>query len=125
MRTSMKKNLVFIQLLIFCVCAAAAVEAGQRDPFVSILDQREQAKRSDEDRMEISEVKVSGIIWNEARPIAILNNGDLVTVEDTWKQFRVEGIDKESITLSEAGKSYRLYVNNPSQTEQSNSSKKS
>ena len=45
--------------------------------------------------------------------------------EDTWKQFKVEGIDKESITLSEAGKSYRLYVNNPSLTEQSNSSKKS
>lgn len=81
----------------------------ERDPFVSIIDLQEQEIKAEKIKVDLSNVVLKGIIWSNSRAIAIINE-ELAMLGDNWGGFKVESIDKDSVTLTREGRSYKLFV---------------
>lgn len=82
------------------------LKAEMRDPFISIIDTEKQ-KVVEQKAIDLSNVSLNGIIWNKARAVAIINE-ELVMAGDTWRDFSVEKIEKQSVTLRSGAKTYTL-----------------
>lgn len=95
------------------ITCALNLMAAERDPFVSIIDL--QAQRATVKKIDLSQIVLKGIIWNKSQAIAIIND-ELVMVGDDWQGFKVERIDKDSVTLKESigldeqAKYYKLFI---------------
>lgn len=104
----MRFNQNVMSIMLVLSVAVAAQEAGaqerDRDPFVSILDLQQQKMKVD-----LSKVSLKGIIWEAARPVAIIND-TLVTVGDEFFGFIVASIDKDKVTLTMGKESYMLAI---------------
>jgi hypothetical protein len=102
-------------LVALCVACAMLVavqaQAQARDPFVSILDLRQLNARAD-----LSGLSLKGVIWESARPVAIIND-TLVSVGDDFSGFKMARIDKDKVTLTSGKESYELYVDAPPEQE--------
>lgn len=83
------------------------LRAEEKDPFVSIVDlEEESAVRQ---RLDLANVVLKGIIWSSSRSVAIINE-ELVMTGDDWAGYKVERIDKDSVSLSDGEKSYQLFL---------------
>jgi type II secretory pathway component PulC len=83
------------------------LRAEEKDPFVSIVDlEEESAVRQ---RLDLANVVLKGIIWSSSRSVAIINE-ELVMAGDDWAGYKVERIDKDSVSLSDGEKSYQLFL---------------
>jgi hypothetical protein len=92
------------------VAYVTGLRAEDKDPFVSIIDLQQQENAGEEKiKLDLSNVVVKGIIWSNAKVMAIINQ-DMVMVGDTWGEFQVESIDQKSVTLLYKGKTYKLFV---------------
>lgn len=85
---------------------AATAHAELRDPFISIMD-LEKKQIVEQKAMDLSNAALKGIIWNNALAVAVINE-ELVMAGDTWRDFKVEKVEKESVVLSIEGKEYTL-----------------
>jgi hypothetical protein len=83
------------------------LRAEEKDPFVSIIDLEEGAGVIQ--RLDLSTVVLKGIIYSSIRSVAIINE-ELVMAGDNWAGYKVERIDKDSITLNDGEKSYQLFL---------------
>lgn len=101
MRVSIYILIILISLISYPVC----LKAQERDPFVSIIDLRQQIMGGE--KIELANVELKGIIGSSERAIAILND-ELVSKGDIWRGFKVEEIDKDSVILSDGWKSYKI-----------------
>ena len=95
-------------IVIMAVCAMPVGKAiaELRDPFISIIELEKQ-KLVEQKVIDLSNVILKGILWNEAKRVAIIND-ELVMPGDTWRDFRIEKIEKDSIIISSEGKEYTL-----------------
>jgi hypothetical protein len=93
------------------------LNAEDRDPFVSIIDLKKKQFGERKARIELSQVKLKGIIWNEFKPIAVIND-DLVMIGEDWQGYEVTGIDKSTVTLNDGVKSYKLFIEEGAQPEE-------
>jgi hypothetical protein len=57
----------------------------------------------------LSKAVLKGIIWNDAQPVAIIND-ELAMIGDEWQGYKVEHIDKDSILLSDEINTYNLSI---------------
>ena len=80
--------------------------AELRDPFISIMD-LEKKQIVEQKTIDLSNVALKGIIWNDALAVAVINE-ELIMAGDTWRDFKVEKIEKDSVLLSIEGKEYTL-----------------
>lgn len=100
-----------------CVLFFRGVMAEDRDPFVSIIDLLEQQTAGEEKmKVDLSQVELKGIIWSAKKMLAVINE-ELVMAGDNWQGFKVEAIDKNSVTLSYAGKPFKIFVEEPAAAE--------
>lgn len=88
-----------------------------RDPFVSLLDLKKQKLEAMRSQINLSELSLKGIIWNDANPVAIIND-EIVTQGEDWKGFKVEYIGREKVTLNDGLDSYDLTLPEELQLEQ-------
>lgn len=95
-------------IVIMAVCAMPAGNAiaELRDPFISIIELEKQ-KLVEQKAIDLSNVTLKGILWNEAKRVAIIND-ELLMPGDAWRDFRIEKIEKDSIIISSEGKDYTL-----------------
>ncbi|MCM8801649.1 MAG: hypothetical protein NC912_06625 [Candidatus Omnitrophica bacterium] len=97
------KLILLLSLVFYPVC----LKAQERDPFVSIVDFRQQSLSGE--RIELANVELKGIIGSSEKAIAILND-ELVAKGDNWRGFKIEEIGKDSVTLSDGWKSYKIFL---------------
>ncbi len=101
--------LFVIASLVFSSLYGSA-RAEEKDPFVSIIDlQKQQAEGEEQIKLDLSNVTLKGIIWSEDKVLAVINE-DMVTAGDSWGEFKVERVDKKSVTLQYKGKQYQLFL---------------
>jgi hypothetical protein len=82
--------------------------AEDRDPFISSLDlEKQKAKMQITKRIDLSQLILKGIIWNEKLSVAIIND-DLFMVGDDCKGLKIKSIDRGSVTLSDGIDSFNL-----------------
>lgn len=81
------------------------LRAEEKDPFASIVDLQEEA--AVRQKLDLSNVVLKGIIYSSSKSVAIINE-ELVMAGDNWAGYKVERIDKDSVTLSDGEKSYQL-----------------
>ena len=84
--------------------------AESRDPFISIIDLEKQ-KLVEQKVLDLSNVIVNGIIWNESASIAIIND-ELVMAGDKWRDVIMEKIEKDRVISRSQDKSYTLSIDN-------------
>ncbi len=82
------------------------LKAEDKDPFISIIDLQKEKFAA---QKSLKEMTLKGIIWNESKAVAIIND-ELLMAGDDWEGFKVERIDKDGVTLSDKEGSYKLYV---------------
>lgn len=103
---------IYITLMVIQqIIPALNLMAAERDPFVSILDLEEQQKATAK-KTDLSKMVLKGIIWNEYKPIAIVND-ELVMIGDYWQGLKVEAIEKDSVTLKDQDESFKLFIEEP------------
>ena len=105
------KYYFFIFVVFCCIIPPAAGNCGQeipvsedRDPFVSIIDL--EARKV---KLDVSAIKLMGIIWDEKCPVAIIND-TLVLIGDEYEGFKVEAIDKDKVTLGNYSRRYKISI---------------
>lgn len=84
----------------------ANLNAQDRDPFVSTIELKRQ-KSAAHKKINLSEIILQGIIYNQKRSVAIINN-ELVMAGDDWQGFKVVRIGKDSVTLNDGINSYDI-----------------
>lgn len=99
-------------MIIGCIIYPAHLNAEERDPFISIIEL--QSQKLSAKKIDVSKVVLKGIIWNDSKAIAIIDD-ELLMAGDEWKGLKVERIDKDSVTLSDEIKSYKLFVEETSE----------
>lgn len=103
---------IYITLMVIQqIVPALNLMAAERDPFVSILDLEERQKATAK-KTDLSKIVLRGIIWNEYKPIAIVND-ELVMIGDYWQGLKVESIEKDGITLKDQAESFKLFIEEP------------
>lgn len=104
---------IMMVISITSIACTLNLMAAERDPFVSIIDL--QAQRATLKKIDLSQIVLKGIIWNKSQAIAIIND-ELVMAGDDWQGFKVERIDKDSVTLKdsvsldEQARYYKLFI---------------
>jgi len=96
-------------MIICCIIYSSHLYAEERDPFISIIDLQIESQKSTAKKIDLSKVVLKGIIWNDSKAVAIIDD-ELVMAGDEWKGLKVERIDKDSVTLSDEIKSYKLFI---------------
>jgi hypothetical protein len=99
--------IVFISSICILIWAAR-LEAIEQDPFVSMLDIREE-KKATSAKIDLSGAVLKGIIWNKNRAVAIINDEPVVCGEE-WRGLKIERIEQDKVILGDGEKSYSLYV---------------
>ena len=107
--------MLLLKRLILCIAIFIAgffintfeLRAEEKDPFASIVDLQEEA--AVRQKLDLSNVVLKGIIYSSSKSVAIINE-ELVMAGDTWAGYKVERIDKDSVTLSDGEKSYQLFL---------------
>lgn len=69
-----------------------------RDPFLSLSDEVELARKPVDITQLPYPITVNGIIWTENLQLAVLND-EAVEENQRWRDFKVEEIDKEKVVL--------------------------
>ncbi|MBU4305869.1 MAG: hypothetical protein KJ893_09690 [Candidatus Omnitrophica bacterium] len=88
---------LFIWLIIITNAGLLRAEV-QRDPFVSLSDNRQETKEFFDISKLPYAIELNGIIWKENKSVAIINN-EIVQKGDSWKDFRVVEIKKDRVIL--------------------------
>lgn len=99
-------------MIIGCIIYPSHLNAEERDPFISIIEL--QSQKLSAKKIDVSKVVLKGIIWNDSKAIAIIDD-ELLMAGDEWKGLKVERIDKDSVTLSDEIKSYKLFIEETSE----------
>lgn len=98
---------IMIMAGLMSICPSI-VRGELRDPFVSIIDMEKQ-KVAEQKIVDLSNVTIKGILWSDRKVIAIIDD-KLVMNGDTWRDFVIEKIDKDSLTLRYEDKTYTLPI---------------
>ena len=101
---------IFLTIIILVnIFYASYLKAEERDPFVSLIELEKEKLLAQGNKIDLSKIFLKGIIWNESKAVAIIND-QLVMVGDDWQGFKIERIDKDSVTLSGQGEFYKVFV---------------
>ncbi len=84
-----------------------AQERKPRDPFVSLGDKIRLSQEANDISTLPYPIVLNGIIWTENLPIAILNN-EIVQEGETWRDFKVEKIEKNKVILSRGDSKFEI-----------------
>lgn len=107
----MRRPLIYTAIVIISTLnlnISLRADDDERDPFISVIDIEKQRQiLTGKKTVNLTNVSLKGIIWNTSNSIAIIND-ELVMAGDNWQEFKVEHIDKDSVTLSSQGNSYKL-----------------
>lgn len=115
----MFKNECLLIVIAAVICSAVHgnARAEDKDPFVSIIDlQKQQAEGEEQIKLDLSNVMLKGIIWSNDKGLAVINE-DMVAAGESWGEFKVERVDKKSVTLQYKGKEYQLFLEESSGTD--------
>ena len=108
------ERLLIIIAAVICSCVHGSARAEEKDPFVSIIDlQKQQAEGEEQIKLDLSNVSLKGIIWSNDKGLAVINE-DMVMAGESWGEFKVERVDKKSVTLQYKGKQYQLVLEDSS-----------
>ncbi len=99
---------LFLLAYIYVSIANAEYNAGElRDPFKSYLPESNLSKTSSTILKELSKLDLSGIMWGEDMPLAIIN-GKVYKVGDAILGINIVEINKQGVLLKYQGESFIL-----------------
>ena len=89
----------------------------RRDPFVPLVNKSGVLIRRTDSTFgfEISQLNLEGILWDEKRPLAIIN-GKIVGIGDAISKSKVMDIERKKVYLDFKGKIYELEIKQLNET---------
>ncbi|MBN3038669.1 MAG: hypothetical protein JW869_04540 [Candidatus Omnitrophica bacterium] len=115
----MKNSIVlfFIILLLASDLALGQVkegfnydDQGKRDPFVPLVDAMGRYILEEGEMLSITDLDLSGILWDPNGNSTALINDQIVSTGDSFYGFLIKEINESSVTVSQSGQDYTLWL---------------